>query len=285
MLDPEGLARRWVPGRGKPLIRLVARGPGNSTYRVRRDGLNYAMRLPRVPFAPPLAGADAPWEQRVFAAAAAAHLSPPISNADPASGILVTEWLRGRPWTAAGAKDPAQTTRVAMLVRRIHALSPAPPHYARRPADWIRHYQKMSRRTGSNFAAESERRLATLAGLPALADVLCHSDLHRLNLVDSAAGLIVLDWEYAHYSDPYWDLAGWLSANDLEEPHRSLLLGGYLGRTPGKEQLQRLNSLQWLYDYVCLLWGDAHASALAEAGAAAAASRAEIYAARLGAPL
>jgi thiamine kinase len=284
MLDPEGLARRWVPGGGKPLVRLVARGPGNSTYRVRRDGLNYAMRLPRVPLAAPV-DAEAPWDQRVFAAAAAAQLSPPVRNADPASGILVTEWVRGRPWTVAGAKDPAQTTRVATLVRRIHALSPTPPRYARRPADWIRHYRQMSRRAGSDFADGSERRLATLAGLPALDDVLCHSDLHRLNLVDSRAGLIVLDWEYAHYSDPYWDLAGWLSSNDLEEPHQSLLLAGYLGRAPGKEQLQRLKCLMWLYDYVCLLWGDANVRELSETGGAAAASRADVYVARLSAPL
>jgi aminoglycoside phosphotransferase (APT) family kinase protein len=284
MLDPEDLARRWVPGRGKPLVQLVARGPGNSTYRVRRDGLNYAMRLPRTPFAPLPVDAEAPWEQRVFEAAAAAHLSPPVSNADPASGILVTEWVRGRPWTQASAKDPAQTTRVAMLVRRIHALAPAPPHYARRPGDWIGHYRKRSRHAGSEYADESQRRLATIAGLPPLADVLCHSDLHRLNLVDSRAGLIVLDWEYAHYSDPFWDLAGWLSANDLEEPQRSLLLAGYLGRTPGKEHLLRVKCLMWLYDYVCLLWGEANARELSEAGAAAVASRAKVYAARLSAP-
>jgi thiamine kinase len=285
MLDPEGLARRWVPGRGRPLVRLVARGPGNSTYRVRRDALNYAMRLPRVPSSAPPVSTVAPWDQRVFAAAAAAHLGPPISNADSASGILVTEWVRGRPWTADSAKEPAQTTRVAMLVRHIHALSLPAPLYARQPADWIGHYRQMPRRAARDWVDESAQRLAALAQLPPLADVLCHSDLHRLNLVDSRAGLIVLDWEYAHYSDPYWDLAGWLSANDLAEPHRSLLLAGYLGRAPGKEQLRRLTILMWLYDYVCLLWGEAYATELSEAGAALAATRAEVYAARLSAPL
>jgi aminoglycoside phosphotransferase (APT) family kinase protein len=278
MLDPEGLARRWVPGSGRPLLRLVARGMANSTYRVRRDGLNYAMRLPRVPSAAPPADATAPWDQRVFAAAAAAHLGPPISNADPASGVLVTEWVRGRPWTAASAKEPAQTTRVAMLLRLIHALAPEPPPYARRPVDWIRHYRQMPGRAASSFADESERRLAALAEFPPLGDVLCHSDLHRLNLIDSAEGLIVLDWEYAHYSDPFWDLAGWLSANDLAEPHQSLLLAGYLGRAPGKQQLRRLTIHMWLYDYVCLLWGEANAGHLD-------AARAEVYAARLSTPV
>src|SRR5580693_7509202 len=119
MLDPERLARQWVPGRGKPLVRLVARGPGHSTYRVLRDGHFYAMRLPLAPAAGPPAEGTAPWDQRVFAAAAAAQIGPPIGNADPASGVLVTEWVRGRTWTQSSARNPAQSARIARLVQRI----------------------------------------------------------------------------------------------------------------------------------------------------------------------
>jgi aminoglycoside phosphotransferase (APT) family kinase protein len=273
MLDPEGLARQWVPGRGKPLVRLVARGHEASTYRVLRDGHFFAMRLPLAPAAGPPAGGTAPWDQRVFAAAAAAQVGPPISMADPASGILVTEWVRGRTWTQSSARNPAQSARIARLVRQIQALSPAQPHFARRPADWIAHYRKSPHRDALTGAAE--RRLAALRQMPPLADVLCHSDLHRLNLIDGAGGLIVLDWEYAHYSDPYWDLAGWLSANDLAGPHSQALLAAYLGRAPGDEQLQRLECLMWLHDYVCLLWSDINTEPTAR--------RARVLAARLSA--
>ncbi len=275
MLDPEGLARQWVPGRGKPLVRLVARGLWAATYRVLRDGHFYAMRLPQVAAGAPPDEATAAWDQRVFLAAAAAQIGPPISHADSASGVLVTEWVRGRTWTPSSARNPVQTTRIARLVQRIQALSPAPPRFARRPADWIAHYRKSPHRDALTGAAE--RRLAALGEMPPLADVLCHSDLHRLNLVDGAAGLIVLDWEYAHYSDPYWDLAGWLSANDLAGTHCQLLLAAYLGYVPGEEQLQRLEWLQWLYDYVCLLWSDLNAGS--------AAKRARVLSTRLSAAL
>jgi thiamine kinase len=273
MLDPEGLARQWVPGRGKPLVRLVARGPAHATYRVMRDGHFYAMRLPVTGSMEPPGGATAHWDQRVFVAAAAAHVGPPISNADPSTGILVTEWVRGRTWTPSSARNPAQTARIARLVQRIQALSPAPPHFARRPADWIGHYRRSPHRDALTGAAG--RRLEALGRMPPLTDVLCHSDLHRLNLIDTATGLIVLDWEYAHYSDPYWDLAGWLSANDLAGTHCQLLLAAYLGRVPDEEQQQRLECLLWLYDYVCLLWSDLNAQS--------AARRARVLAARLSA--
>jgi aminoglycoside phosphotransferase (APT) family kinase protein len=273
MLDPEQLARTWVPGRGKPLVRLLARGPWAATYRVMRDGRFYAMRLPKVPATEPPANASAPWDQRVFVAAAAAKLGPPISNADPASGILVTGWVRGRTWTQSRARAPAQTTRIARLVQRIQALSPAPPAFSRRPAEWIDHY----RRDGGcdPLAGAAERRLAALAAMAPCADVLCHSDLHRLNLIDGEGGLTILDWEYAHYSDPYWDLAGWLSANDLAGTHSQLLLAAYLGQVPGEEQLHRLECLRWLYDYVCLLWSNLHPEP--------AAGRARVLASRLSA--
>jgi thiamine kinase-like enzyme len=273
MLDPEGLARQWVPGRGKPLVRLVARGPGHCTYRVLRDGHFYAMRLPLAPAAGPPAQGMAPWDQRVFAAAAAARIGPPVSNADPVSGILVTEWVRGRTWTQSSARNPAQSARIARLIQRIQALSPAPPHFARRPADWIAQYRTSPHHDALTGAAE--RRLAALKATPPLADVLCHSDLHRLNLIDGAGALIVLDWEFAHYSDPYWDLAGWLSANDLAGTDCQLLLAAYLGYVPGEEQLQRLECLQWLYDYICLLWSDLNAQS--------AAKRARVLATRLSA--
>ncbi|MFI4890975.1 MAG: phosphotransferase [Steroidobacterales bacterium] len=287
MLDPEGLAQQSVPGRGKPLVRLVARGLQASTYSVRRDGRRYAMRLPLAPAAIRPAAAAPPWEQRVFTAAAQAGLGPAIRHSDPASGIVVTEWVRGRRWTRAEVTHGINIRRFAMLVRRIQALSPLRPHYARQPADWIHHYREIAGRGGAieafaaGLAGEAERQLELLARLPAHPDVLCHSDLHRHNLIDGAAGLIALDWEYAHFSDPYWDLAGWLSANDLGALHRERLLAGFLGRGPDRAQIERLTRLTWLYDYVCVLWSHAYRGQFAAPVGAAVARRARKLMARL----
>jgi len=91
---------------------------------------------------------------------------------------------------------------------------------------------------------------------PGVDPVLCHSDLHTLNLIDRGGSLILLDWEYAHASDPVWDLAGWGANNDFEDPIRHELLGSYLGRPPSGGECLRLQLLSWLYDYVCLLWSE-----------------------------
>ncbi|MDP9013616.1 MAG: phosphotransferase, partial [Pseudomonadota bacterium] len=105
----------------------------------------------------------------------------------------------------------------------------------------------------------ADASLAVLAASRAPTPVLCHSDLHRHNVIvrDGAAGapVLLLDWEYAHVSDPFWDLAGWIANNELTE-QAPALLSSYLRRTANAAESARLSLFVWLYDYVCLLWSD-----------------------------
>jgi aminoglycoside phosphotransferase (APT) family kinase protein len=284
MLDPEALAREWVPGEGAPVVRLLSRGLAASTWRVRRDGRSFAMRVPlaAAPASATALAGDAASEISVFAAAAAAGLGPPVAAADPATGILVTGWTRGRSWSRATARDARQAPRIAALLRAIHALQPAVARRAVSPADWIRHYGAVNAAADSaSLADHATRRLAALARLPPAARVLCHSDLHRQNLVETAGKLVVLDWEYAHQAEPFWDLAGWLSVNDLGAAPGQRLLAAYLGHPPAPQDLERLALLSWLYDYVCLLWSVANRGRFAAPVGAAVAKRGALLAARL----
>lgn len=287
MLDPERMAREWVPGNGAVVVRLLARGLHHATYRVRRDGSSYAMRLPLVALRP-ASRAIARRELRILSAAAAAGLAPAVARYDPVAGVLVTQWIRGRCWTRAQTRDPANAMRIAILVQRIHTLKPGMPRRAQRPADWIRHYNATLARYGAvppasaaALAGDAARRIASLARLPPTPVVLCHSDLHRLNLLDSRAGLTALDWEYAHYSDPYWDLAGWLSVNDLGEAYAAVLLCGYHERAAQPAEMRRLAILAWLYDYVCLQWSYLYLRQRAEPPGTAVARRARLLEERL----
>jgi hypothetical protein len=110
------------------------------------------------------------------------------------------------------------------------------------------------------LSAAAARRLAALAALPGVDQVVCHSDLHTLNLVDRGNSLVLLDWEYAHAADPLWDLAGWSANNDLEDNLKHDLLASYTGRPPTHNEYLRLRLLGWLYDYVCLLWSELYLS-------------------------
>ena len=50
----------------------------------------------------------------------------------------------------------------------------------------------------------------------------------------------MLDWEYAHVADPFWDLAGWCANTDLPAESQWRLLSDYGGSPPASGDWQRL---------------------------------------------
>ena len=267
--DPESVAVLHVPGTGKLEIDRLGTGLVNETYRVLRDGSAHAMRL-AVSNRDDL-GLDRAWEARVLEGAVAADLAPALEYCDPQRGILITRWVDGRPWTPADTRRPSNISRMADFMRRIHALPiPAPARFMS-PAKWIEHYSAAALRSARDgvaataaaasgdaavLRAAARQRLAALAALPSAQSALCHSDLHTLNLIDRGDSLVLLDWEYAHASDPLWDLAGWGANNDFEDELMHELLASYTGRRPTGHEYSRLQLLSWLYDYVCLCWSE-----------------------------
>ena len=70
-------------------------------------------------------------------------------------------------------------------------------------------------------------------------------------------GLVLLDWEYAHVSEPLWDLAGWICNNDLGAGVRAIAVRRAISSGRRRRPRRRaLRLLVWLYDYVCLLWSE-----------------------------
>lgn len=259
----ERLAARYVPGSGSLDIVRLSNGLVNDTYRVSRDGNSYALRV-AAPNTSDL-GLDRHWEARVLERAVPAGLAPAMEYCDPSHGILISRWSSGRSWNAQDARRDLNVGRIAELLRRIHALSmPATPRVMS-PMKWIDFYTTAAAKLGppreglqaGNAAAlksAAERRMAELAFGPQVPAVVCHSDLHILNLIDSGQSLVLLDWEYAHAADPFWDLAGWSGNNDYENALIEQLLVSYCARPPTRDERRRLRLLSWLYDYVCLLW-------------------------------
>ena len=64
---------------------------------------------------------------------------------------------------------------------------------------------------------------------PATTAVLCHNDLHHLNLVGTLERPLAVDWEYAGRGDGRVDLAQFALAHDLEAGPRAALLAAYDG--------------------------------------------------------
>jgi thiamine kinase len=296
MLSDElkSVVSRHVPGEGTLDFHRSSNGLVNETYRVLRDGRAYALRV-AVANSHEL-GLDRAWEARVLERAAAADLAPELTYCDPQRGILIARWVDGRLWSPADVQRPSNIARMAELMRRIHALPMPAPARVMNPAKWIEYYGaallrgNVSAETSwetpdiggvQELAAAAARRLAALAVLPCADPVVCHSDLHTLNLVDRGRSLVLLDWEYAHAADPLWDLAGWSANNDLPDGLKQELLASYAGRAPTRHESLRLELLGWLYDYVCLLWSELYLNLHRDDPQGGIAGRARLLGARL----
>jgi thiamine kinase len=250
----EDTARRVVPGTGAVAVEPLSSGLVNESYRVTRAGRAYVLRVEAAE--PASLGLDRSWECRVAALAGEAGLGPAIRCCEPASGILVSDWVPGRPWSAAEARQAGNVDALAELLRRVHALCPPLPARVAAPADWIALYAAQpvdENGSAARLAASAAARVARLADVPASAAVLCHSDLHRLNLAVGPRP-VLLDWEYAHVADPCWDVAGWIVNNDGDADFAAEFHAAYLRRAPTPAETLRLSLVAWLYDYVAWLW-------------------------------
>lgn len=272
------LCEAIVPGRGPIQISELSQGLVNRSLRVVREARAYVLRLPIAD-----GGAialDRGWEARLLQIAADAGLAPALRYSDAARGILLSDWVQGYTWEGTDVCSSASTEKMAQLLRRVHALSIALPAHQMSPAAWVRHYES----TALKHRAAAAGRLSEWAALPAAPLVVCHGDLHVLNLVQSGDSLWLLDWEYAHVNEAFWDLAGWCANGDFDEGAKRRLLGCYLGSPPNAEQWRRLELLIWLYDYICLQWSALYLSWGRLSQPARIAARAALLDARLSLP-
>ena len=287
--EAQAIAREAVPGNGEPRVSPLGSGLLNDTYRVERDGRSFSMRIAAAVL--PDSAHDRAWELKVLQAAAQRGLAPPLVCGDAERGFLVQEWVVGRPLQASSVCETVNLERIAGLLKRVHQLPQPAPARVMCPSAWIEFYAAASVRVNIPVAATlahaAETQLARLEALPRPPAVICHSDLHLMNLLECPAAvggtnsLILLDWEYAHVAEASWDLAGWSANNDFPEPLLRLLLCAYLGREPQETEWTRCRLLVWLYDYVCLLWSHLYLASHRGGAADGIAARAELLNGRL----
>jgi thiamine kinase-like enzyme len=284
--EVERLCQTVVPGAGSIDLESLGAGLSSATYRVVRDGAAYTLKV-AVEQRPELR-VDLPWEVRVLEVAASAGLAPRVVYCDLTGAVLLTRWAEGRSWVSSEAAAPANLEKIAALLRRVHALAVPMPAREVTPLQWIKIYAEALSRRISPASDPALRkavlaRAESLAELPRAAGVVCHSDLHALNLIQGDDSLILLDWEYAHVTDPLWDLAGWCANNDFDAETQRSLLARYLRQAPNLTEWRRFRLLLALYDYVCILWSQLYLS-VRGAAANGVAERLRLLDARLRVP-
>ena len=153
-------------------------------------------------------------------AAHAAGLSPGVVHS--ADDLTVLEFIESRTLTEADVRDPAQLDKVVKLVKRFHREV---PNYLRGPAlvFWVFHvirdYGAMLTSQNSNYLSLVPELVQTGNLLERKAGpydiVFGHNDLLCGNLLDDGKRLWLIDFDYAGFNSPLFDLGGLASNNEL----------------------------------------------------------------------
>ncbi len=229
-------------------IEEQAGGLTNRTYRLRHGKESFILRLDAAH--EPDVGLDRDCERRVLERASAAGLAPEIVFADVEAGILVTRFVRGRPWSRQDLNDRQKLILVAELLQRVHTLPGSGRRYR---ADSIAAVYSSKLETTPELRAFGER-CARIATVSASAEEIrcCHNDLVAANIVGDES-LTLLDWEYACDNDPLFDLASLIGYHDLDRRLADCLLNAYTGGV-NPEHWERLETQLRIYDALHWLW-------------------------------
>ena len=174
-------------------------------------------------------------------AAEKAGLSPPVVYSE--RGLMVCRFIDGHTFAEEDVRQRDNLRRVLDLIKRCHNEM---PRYFRGPAliFWVFHVIR-------NYISElQDRQSAYVDLLPDLAHkaelletavgptriVFGHNDLLCANFIDDGTRLWLIDWDYAGYDSPLFDLANLASNNGLSPEQETWLLETYF-ETPLTEQL------------------------------------------------
>ncbi|MFQ5635993.1 MAG: phosphotransferase, partial [Gammaproteobacteria bacterium] len=175
-------------------------------------------------------------------------LGPRLDFADVRAGIQLTQYIPGRAWTVADLNDRNGVTRLALMLQRLHGMSPVGAPFAL--CDRVARY---AAGIGSSEAGALEAEIQVLLGRLATHDAcLCHNDLVCTNVIEGDR-LYLIDWEYAAVGDPFFDLATIVEHHSLADDVTQGLLHDYLGDVTHADR-ERLADWRQVYRHLLTLW-------------------------------
>jgi thiamine kinase-like enzyme len=74
--------------------------------------------------------------------------------------------------------------------------------------------------------------------------VFGHNDLLAANFIDDGDRIWLIDWDYAGFNSPLFDLGGLASNNELSAPNEEALLERYFEEAPGDELRYRYAAMK-----------------------------------------
>jgi thiamine kinase-like enzyme len=167
------------------------------------------------------------------------------------AGILVTRFIEGRVFDETDVRVDANLQRILELLKRFH--HEVPQQFDAVPVMfWVfqvlRHYQNLLLRGESAHAlrlpelAGKARELEAAVGPVEI--VFGHNDLLPANFIDDGDKIWLIDFDYAGFNSPLFDLSNLASNNELGAAQELHMLQQYFGTNPEHTKLASYHAMK-----------------------------------------
>lgn len=168
-------------------------------------------------------------------------VSPELIYNEP--GLLVVRFIEGKVFAEADIRDNDNLRRIVGLLRRFH--HGVPQYFRQIPVMfWVfqvlRHYQHLLKEGNSRH----RDRLPELSDIAATLEKLVgeinivfgHNDLLAANFIDDGEKIWLIDFDYAGFNSPLFDLSNLASNNELTIDQEIMMVEEYLGCSKDRKQ-------------------------------------------------
>ena len=182
-------------------------------------------------------------------AAHAVGVSPELLYHEP--GALVVGFVDGRVFDEADVREPHNLERIVELLIRLHR--DGPDHFHQVPVMfWVfqvlRHYHNLLEQGASQHHSR-------LAGMVRIAHeleeavgpveiVLGHNDLLPANFIDDGDRIWLIDFDYAGFNSPLFDLSNLASNNEFDETLERQMLEQYFGHAADERRMMSYQAMK-----------------------------------------
>ena len=182
-------------------------------------------------------------------AAHAAGISPAVLHHEP--GALVIDFITGRTMTATDLCQPDLLAQALDLVRRTHRDI---PRHFRGPALTFWVFQVL-RDYAATLTEGASRHIPALSGLLDEAArleqavgridlVFGHNDLLPANFLHDGSRMWLIDWDYAGWGSPLFDLGGMAANAGLDAAQEDWVLTTYYSQPPDADLWHRYRAMK-----------------------------------------
>ncbi len=182
-------------------------------------------------------------------AAYEAGISPEVLHAE--QGVLVLAFIEGKTLDADDIRAPGMLERILPVIKTCHHT--IPQHFRGAALMFwvfqvVRDYASTLRNGNSSHLAKLPALLAAAKNLEQAASpidvIFGHNDLLPANFIDDGERIWLIDWDYAGFNSPLFDLGGLASNNELSEKQELWLLENYFDKPANDLLLCQYNAMK-----------------------------------------